>query len=106
MSKVLFKKSQKEIIESVTIAGKTYELHNEYDICFDGGMIMDIITPEQLKKDHEENGWDINNSFALLDDEDIVIPFEELGAQFNIMDGPNDGYTVTLSKDGKELIEL
>ena len=106
MSEVLFKKSQKEIIESVTIAGKTYELHNEYDICFDGGMIMDIITPEQLKKDHEENGWDINNSFALLDDEDIVIPFEELGAQFNIMDGPNNGYTVTLSKDGKELIEL
>ena len=107
MSKVIFKKSTKEIIESVTIAGKTYELHEEYDICFDGGMIMNIKTPEILKKEHEENGWDINKSFALLDDEDEnAIPFEELGAQFDIMDGPNDGYSVTLSKDGKELIEL
>jgi len=106
MSEVKFVKSKKEVIESVTIAGKTYELHNEYDICFDGGMIMDIITPEELKKNHEENGWNINESFALLDDEDIVVPFEELGAQFVIMDGPNDGYTVTLSKDGKELLEI
>jgi len=106
MSEVKFVKSKKEVIESVTIAGKTYELHNEYDICFDGGMIMDIITPEELKKNHEENGWNINESFALLDDEDIVVPFEELGAQFVIMDGPDDGYTVTLSKDGKELLEI
>jgi hypothetical protein len=106
MSEVKFVKSKKEVIESVTIAGKTYELHNEYDICFDGGMIMDIITPEELKKNHEENGWNINESFSLLDDEDIVVPFEELGAQFVIMDGPDDGYTVTLSKDGKELLEL
>ena len=59
-----------------------------------------------MKKDHEDNGWNINESFALLDDEDIVVPFEDLGAQFVIMDGPNDGYSVTLSKDGKELIEL
>ena len=106
MSEVKFVKSKKEVIESVTIAGKTYELHNEYDICFDGGMIMNIKTPEDLKKEHEDNGWNINESFALLDDEDIVVPFEDLGAQFVIMDGPNDGYTVTLSKDGKELIEL
>ena len=106
MSEVKFVKSKKEVIESVTIAGKTYELHNEYDICFDGGMIMNIKTPEDLKKEHEENGWNINESFALLDDEDIVVPFEELGAQFVIMDGPNDGYTVTLSKDGKELLEI
>ena len=106
MSEVKFVKSKKEFIESVTIAGKTYELHNEYDICFDGGMIMKIITPDEMKKDHEDNGWNINESFALLDDEDIVVPFEDLGAQFVIMDGPNDGYTVTLSKDGKELIEL
>ena len=106
MSELKFVKSKKEVIESVNIAGKTYELHNEYDICFDGGMIMNIKTPEEMKKEHEENGWNINESFALLDDEDIVVPFEELGAQFDIMDGPNDGYTVTLSKDGKELIEL
>ena len=106
MSEVKFVKSKKELIESVTIAGKTYELHNEYDICFDGGMIMKINTPEDLKKEHEENGWNINESFGLLDDEDIIITFEELGAQFEIMDGPNNGYTVTLSKDGKELIEL
>lgn len=107
MSEVLFKKSTKEIIESVTIAGKTYKLHEEYDICFDGGMIMNIRTPEEVKKDHEDNGWDINESFALVDDEDEnAIPFDEFGAQFDIMDGPNDGYTVTLSKDGKELIEL
>ena len=106
MSKVLFEKSKKEVIESVTISGKKYELHNEYDICFDGGMIMKISTPDEMKKDHEENGWNINESFGLLDDEDIIVPFEDLGAQFEIMDGPNDGYTVTLSKDGKELIEL
>ena len=106
MSELKFVKSKKEFIESVTIAGKTYELHNEYDICYDSGMIMNIKTPEDMKKEHEENGWNINESFALLDDEDIVVPFEELGAQFDIMDGPDDGYTVTLSKDGKELIEL
>lgn len=106
MSELKFEKSTKEVISAVTIAGKKYELHNEYDICYDGGMIMKIRTPEDLKKEHEEIGWNINESFALLDDEDIVVPFEELGAQFDIMDGPNDGYTVTLSKDGKELIEL
>ena len=106
MSEVLFEKSKKEVIESVTISGKKYELHNEYDICFDGGMIMKIRTPEEMKKDHEENGWNINESFGLLEDEDIIIPFEDLGVQFEIMDGPNNGYTVTLSKDGKELIEL
>ena len=105
MSEVLFKKTKKEIIESVTIAGKTYELHEEYDICYDGGMIMNIFTPEELKKEYEDNGWDINESFVYVDDEDTICPFDNLGAQFNIMDGPNDGYTVTLSKDGKELIE-
>ena len=57
MSEVKFEKSKKEVIESVTIAGKKYELHNEYDICFDGGMIMKIRTPDEMKKDHEENGW-------------------------------------------------
>ncbi len=105
MSEVVFKKSQKEVIESVTVAGKTYELHNEYDICFDGGIVINIRTPEDIKKYHEENGWNINESFGLLEDEDIVVPFEELGVQFDIRDN-SGGYSVTLTKDGKELIEL
>ena len=48
MKEVLFEKSKKEVIESATIAGKKYELHEEYDLCFDGGVIVKITPKEEI----------------------------------------------------------
>ena len=54
MSEVKFEKSKKEVIESVTISGKKYELHEEYDLCFDGGVIVKI-TPKEEILEYREN---------------------------------------------------
>ena len=103
MSEVKFEKSKKEIIESVTIAGKKYELHEEYDLCFDGGVIVKITPKEEILEYYKENGWEWD--FRYSDDEVKECSFEDFGAQFDIRDR-SGGYSVQLDKFGKELIEL
>ena len=103
MKEVLFEKSKKEVIESVTIAGKKYELHEEYDLCFDGGVIVKITPKEEIVEYYKENGWEWD--FRYSDDEMKECSFEDFGAQFDIRDR-SGGYSVQLDKFGNELIEL
>ena len=58
MQEVLFEKSKKEFIESVTIAGKKYELHEEYDLLFDGGTIVKITPAEEIVEYYKEKGYE------------------------------------------------
>ena len=102
MKKVLFEKSIKEIIESVTISGKKYELHEEYDLCFDGGVIVKITPTEEIVEYYKEKGYEWD--FRYCDDEFKECSVDDFGAQFDIRDR-SGGYSVALDKDGKELIE-
>ena len=102
MSEVLFEKSTKEFIESVTIAGKKYQLHEEYDLCFDGGVVVKISTKEELLESYKKNGYEWD--FRYIDDEDKKCSVEDFAAQFDIRDG-DGGYSVSMDRFGNELIE-
>ena len=103
MQEVLFEKSKKEFIESVTIAGKKYELHEEYDLLFDGGTIVKITPAEEIVEYYKEKGYEWD--FRYCDDEEKECSVEDFGAQFDIRDG-SEGFSVQLDKFGNALIEF
>ena len=60
--KVIIERSSKERIESITIGDEKFSLHDDFNYA-DGGIIIEILDREMIRKEYEEGDWDVNESF-------------------------------------------
>ena len=100
--KVIIERSSKERIESITIGDEKFSLHDDFDYA-DGGIIIEILDNEMIRKEYEEGDWDVNESFFSMED-DKAVPFENVACKLNIREG-DGGYVYHFDVNGNELYE-
>ena len=100
--KITIKKTSKERIESITIGDEKFSLHDEFDYA-DGGIILEILDNEMIRKEYEEGDWDVNESFYSMKD-DKVVPFETVACKLVLRDS-GGGYVYHFDVNGDELYE-
>lgn len=102
MSKnVIVEKSSKERIESITIGDLKFRMHDEFEYA-DGGIIVEILDNDMIRKEYEEGDWDVNESFFNMEDENI--PFEDVACKLDIRDSQG-GYVYYFDCFGNEIYE-
>lgn len=100
--KVIIEKSSKERIESISIGDEKFSLHDDFDYA-DGGIIIEILDNEMIRKEYEDGDWDLDNSFFSMED-DKAVPFENVACKLNIREG-DGGYVYHFDVNGNELYE-
>ena len=99
---VIVEKSSKERIESISIGDLKFKMHDEFDYA-DGGIIVEILDNDMIRKEYEEGDWDVNESFYSMED-DNVVPFENVACKLVLRDSQG-GYVYHFDVNGNELYE-
>ena len=102
MKNVVVEKSTKERIESITIGKEKFRLMDEFDYA-DGGTIVGLYDNGMIRKEYEDEGWDLDGAFVSLEDDETV-PFDRVACKLDIREG-GGGYTYLFDIDGNELYE-
>ena len=101
MKNVLVEKSSKERIESISIGDLKFSMHDEFEYA-DGGIIVGIYDNEMIKKDYADEGWNTEEAFFSMNDENVKI--ENVACKLDIREG-DGGYVYYFDNEGNELYE-
>lgn len=102
MKNVIVEKTSKERIESISIGDLKFSMHDEFEFA-DGGTIVGLCDNGMIRKEYEDEGWDLDGAFVSMEDDETV-PFDRVACKLDIREG-GGGYTYLFDIDGNELYE-